>query len=75
MDKDEYRAALRTLRLSQVRAARWLGISCRTSQAYALGERSIPHVVALCLRVHMKFGWYPCQWEFRRPGWQVPSRS
>jgi hypothetical protein len=74
MDKHQYRAALKTLRLSQVRAARWLGISGRTSQAYALGERPIPKVVELCIRVHVKHGWYACQWEFRPPGWQVPRR-
>jgi hypothetical protein len=39
MDGTEYRAAIKAMRLSQVRAARWLGISGRTSQAYALGER------------------------------------
>jgi hypothetical protein len=72
MDAAEYRAALKAMRLSQVRAGRWLGISGRTSQAYALGERPIPHVVALCIRMHLKHGWYACQWEFRPPGWQVP---
>jgi hypothetical protein len=74
MDRDEYRAALNAMRLSQTRAARWLGISVRTSQGYALGERPIPHVVALCIRTHIKHGWYACQWEFRAPGWQVPQR-
>jgi hypothetical protein len=74
MDRDEYRAALRAMRLSQTRAARWLGISGRTSQAYALGERPIPRVVALCIRKHIKHGWIACQWEFRAPGWQVPRR-
>jgi hypothetical protein len=70
----EPRAGPRGMRLSQVRAARWLGISGRTSQAYALGERPIPHVVALCIRHHLKHGWYACQWDFRPPGWQVPQR-
>jgi hypothetical protein len=72
MDAAEYRAALKAMHLSQVRAGRWLGISGRTSQAYALGERPIPHVVALCIRKHLKHGWIACQWEFRPPGWQVP---
>ena len=66
MDGTEYRAALKATRLSQVRAARWLGISVRTSRAYALGERPILHVVALCIRKHLKHGWYACQWEFSR---------
>ena len=72
MDSSEYRDALRTMRLSQVRAARWLGISGRTSQAYASGHRPIPKVVKLCIRTHIKTGWYACQWQFRPPGWQVP---
>jgi hypothetical protein len=72
MDAIEYRAALKAMRLSQVRAGRWLGISGRTSQRYALGEQKIPHVVALCIRTHIKIGWYACQWQFRAPGWQVP---
>jgi hypothetical protein len=42
MDRDEYRAALRAMHLSQTRAARWMGISVRTSQGYALGERRLP---------------------------------
>jgi hypothetical protein len=74
MDATEYRAALKAMRLSQVRAGRWLGISVRTSQAYALGERSIPHVVALCIRIHIKHGWCAYQWDFRPPGWQVTQR-
>jgi hypothetical protein len=74
MDAAEYRAALKAMRLSQVRAARWMGISGRTSQAYALGERPIPRVVALCIRKHIKHAWIACQWEFRPPGWQVPQR-
>jgi hypothetical protein len=74
MDPDEYRAALRAMRLSQTRAARWMDISIRTSQAYALGERPIPHVVALLIRTKVRAGWIACQWEFRPPGWQVPRR-
>src|ERR1700736_5090263 len=74
MDATEYRAALGAMRLSQVRAGRWLGISGRTSHAYATGERPIPRVVELCIRHHLKHGWYACQWEFRPPGWQVPQR-
>jgi hypothetical protein len=74
MDGAEYRAALTAMRLSQVRAARWLGISGRTSQAYALGERPIPHVVGLCIRAYVNVGWHAFQWQFRRPGWRVPQR-
>lgn len=42
MTSDEYREAIQSLGLSQHRAAKWLGISPRTSQGYALGERRIP---------------------------------
>jgi hypothetical protein len=70
MDRD----ALRAMRLSQTRAARWMGISTRTSQRYALGETEVPRVVALLLRTKVKAGWTACQWEFRKPGWQVPRR-
>lgn len=74
MDATEYRAALKAMHLSQVRAARWMGISVRTSQAYALGERPIPHVVALLIRTKVRAGWIAFQCDFRPPGWQVPQR-
>jgi hypothetical protein len=74
MDATEYRAALRAMHISQVRAARWMGISVRTSQAYALGERPIPHVVALLIRTKVRAGWIAFRCDFRPPGWQVPQR-
>jgi hypothetical protein len=49
MTKDDYRTALETLGLSQVAAAKVLGIADRTSRAYALGERPVPEPVALAL--------------------------
>jgi hypothetical protein len=51
MTKDDYRAVLEALGLSQVAAARVLGIADRTSRAYALGERPVPEPVALALRL------------------------
>jgi hypothetical protein len=51
MTKDDYRAALEALGLSQVAAAKLLGIADRTSRAYALGERPVPEPVALALRL------------------------
>ena len=51
MTKDDYRDALETLGLSQVGAAKVLGIADRTSRAYALGERPVPEPVALVLRL------------------------
>jgi hypothetical protein len=54
MTKDDYRAILEALRLSQVAAAKVLGIADRTSRAYALGERPVPEPVALALRLLME---------------------
>jgi hypothetical protein len=51
MTKDDYRAALAALGLSQVAAAKVLGIADRTSRAYALGERPVSEPVALALRL------------------------
>jgi hypothetical protein len=51
MTKDDYRTALAALGLSQVAAAKVLGIAARTSRAYALGERPVPQPVALALRL------------------------
>jgi hypothetical protein len=51
MTKHDYRTALETLGLSQIAAAKVLGISDRTSRAYALGERPVPAPVALALRL------------------------
>jgi hypothetical protein len=47
MTKRGYRTAIKTLGLSQVAAAKVLGIADRTSRAYALGERPVPEPVAI----------------------------
>jgi DNA-binding transcriptional regulator YiaG len=39
---DQYRAAIETLGLSQVAAARLLGVDERTSRRWANGERDVP---------------------------------
>ena len=49
MTKHDYRTALETLGLSQIAAAKVLGIADRTSRDYALGERPVPAPVALAL--------------------------
>jgi hypothetical protein len=54
MTKDDYRAILEALGLSQVAAAKVLGIADRTSRAYALGERPVPQPVVLVLRLLME---------------------
>jgi hypothetical protein len=51
MTKHDYRTALEALGLSQLAAAKVLGIADRTSRAYALGERPVPEPVALALRL------------------------
>ena len=51
MTKHDYRTALETLGLSQIAAAKVLGIADRTSRAYALGERPVAKPVALALRL------------------------
>ena len=51
MTPSQYRAAIKTLGLSQERAGDWLGIGRRTSQSYALGETRIPEPVAKLLRL------------------------
>jgi len=42
MTADQYRAAIETLGLSQIAAARLLGVDERTSRRWANGERDIP---------------------------------
>lgn len=42
MTPDEYRSTVETLGLSQVAAARLLGVDERTSRRWANGERDIP---------------------------------
>jgi len=42
MTADEYREALARLDLSQVAAARLLGVDDRTSRRWATGERDVP---------------------------------
>lgn len=52
MKKNEYRAAIEALDLSQLAAGDFLEIGERTSRRYALGESPIPGSVAILLR-HM----------------------
>lgn len=57
MTPDQYRTALKKLKLSHHQAAAWLGVSHRTSQRYALGEGPVPHATAkllrLCVRLNL----------------------
>lgn len=50
MTADEYRASIETLGLSQVAAAKLLGVDDRTSRRWATGERDVPPPAARFLR-------------------------
>lgn len=54
MTPNQYRSAIAKLGLSQERAGLWLGVSPRTSQGYALGERPVPEPVAKLLRLMVR---------------------
>jgi DNA-binding transcriptional regulator YiaG len=47
---DEYRSAIERLGLSQVAAAKLLGVDDRTSRRWASGERDVPPPAARFLR-------------------------
>lgn len=51
MTNNQYRTALKRLGLSQRKAAKWIGVSLRTSQNYALGMTPIPEPTARLLRL------------------------
>lgn len=50
MTADEYREAIEALGLSQVAAAKLLGVDDRTSRRWASGDREIPPPAARFLR-------------------------
>jgi DNA-binding transcriptional regulator YiaG len=50
MTKNQYRAALDRLGLTQAAVAEWLKVDERTSRRWALGEVAIPEAVAKLLR-------------------------
>jgi hypothetical protein len=59
----EYRSALAALGLSQVGAARFLGVGERTSRNWALGESDIPPPVQRFLRYLIAAGVSPDEVE------------
>lgn len=59
MTPAQYRKAIDTLGLSQVRAGEFFGVSGRTSQGYALGEYPVPEAIAKLLRLMVKLGLKP----------------
>lgn len=56
MTPDEYRAAIDKLGLSQVAAARLLGVDERTSRRWANGERDMPAPAVRFLRYLIAIG-------------------
>jgi DNA-binding transcriptional regulator YiaG len=54
MTPEQYRRAIDKLGLSQVRAARFLGIGDTAGQGWARGDTAIPHAVELLLKVMLK---------------------
>lgn len=56
MTPTEYRAAIKRLGLSQVKAGHLLGVDGRTSQKWANGERAIPPPVARLLLYIERYG-------------------
>lgn len=63
MTKDEYRAALDTLRISQARAGALLGVKQRTSERWAAGEVPVTETAARLLRYLIHIGADPTQVE------------
>ena len=54
MTANQYRAAIKSLGLSQEKAGRFLGVSLRASQGWALGENPVPVAVAKLLRLMIR---------------------
>lgn len=57
----EYEAALKALGLSQVGAARMLGVAERTSRAWVSGFRPVPEPVARFLQFLIAEGYAPAE--------------
>lgn len=55
MDHITYREAIKRLGLSQGQAASLFGVDARTSRRWALGEKPVPHAVALCLLLMVSY--------------------
>jgi transcriptional regulator with XRE-family HTH domain len=54
MTKNQYRAAIEALGLSQAKTAEFLGVSERQGRRWALGEAPIPPTVAMLLQLMLK---------------------
>ena len=60
MTAQRYRKALEALGLTQVKAAKWLGISVRSANSYA-NSAPIPETTAKLLRLAVRLGMKPSQ--------------
>lgn len=49
MTADQYRTAIAELGLSQVSAAKFLGVNARTSRRWVSGQQPVPRAVAILL--------------------------
>ena len=54
MTGEEYRAAIKRLGLSQVQAAKFLGVDATTSRRWIADKHGIPEAVAMLLRVMIR---------------------
>ena len=59
MTPQEYRAAITELRLTQVAAGRFLGVTPRHSRRWVAGDHPIPKSVDLLLRLMLHFRFFP----------------
>lgn len=63
MTPTQFRKALERLGLSQVAAARFLGIGDRTSRRWASGDVEVPRAVAILLRLMISHSISPAEVE------------
>ena len=59
MTPDQYRSAIASLGLSQVKAGDFLGVDPRTSRRWASGEAEMPESAAKLLRLMIRLGLKP----------------
>lgn len=54
MTRSQFRQALERLRLTQVAAAKHLGVDARSVRRWIAGDRRVPEPVAILLRLWLK---------------------
>jgi plasmid maintenance system antidote protein VapI len=63
MTGDEYREAIETLKMTQVGAARFLGVAETTSRRWIADKHPIPDATAMLLRVMVRYRLAPSRVE------------